>query len=193
MCPLPQTSHCCSAEGTSRYATGDSPTQQLHLQLRELICPQLIVGSKVHGHRTVQQAQCIFHCLSLSTPCDYKYPAKENIQNLACLVPYTKHSIIAINGCQREVYSPQRCQHAAASLAEHNGRDTFVLSYVKRRFCVLQGNSTEQEVSQGYCPCCTCYTNIQKPYIFSIFFFQAFLEPWKFITVLKNNLGKQQV
>lgn len=35
-----------------------------------------------------------------------------------------------ISGCQREIYSQQRCQHPAASLAEYNGRPIHVLFHM---------------------------------------------------------------
>lgn len=115
-----------TGEATSWSST--VPTQQLQAGYH---CPSShnsLYICKAHRHRAA--SKCTFHCLSLSTPRDYKYPAKSNIKKLACLGLRIEYSITAISGCQREIYSRQRCQHPAASLAEYSGRQTHVLFHM---------------------------------------------------------------
>jgi len=123
--------HHCSGGETSRYAEA-APLPPSSYNLTTTAHPRATHCRVLQPRmqRSKREAQCTSHCPSLSTPRDYKHPAKKNIQKLACLVLCIEYSITAINGCQREVCSQQTCQHPAASLAEHNGREIHVFFHM---------------------------------------------------------------
>lgn len=123
--------HPCHPTATARFTTCPSSHNSLYI-------------SKARRH---SGARLTLHCLSLSIPHDYKYPAKSNIKKLACLVLCIKYSITAISGFQREVYAQQRCQQQAASLVEYN-ENRYTCSFICKM--VIHCSRQEQHRAESF-------------------------------------------
>lgn len=151
-----------------------SSTQQLQLDYHHSSSHHSPQISEVHGHSAAEQVQSLVH---FSLPVLVYSPwlqIPSQVEHSKTGMPSTLHWV------QHYSYQwlPERSLFTAEMSAPSSifgwiqwERDTCALSYVKKRFSVVHRNSTEQEVSQGHWPCCTCCRNILKPCIFSVFLF----------------------
>lgn len=164
----PQSCHCCLQE-KRQTEEAPLPSYSYSLIYHSPIIKQLIVHFKACRH---SGARVTLHCLNLSIPRDYKYPAKSNIQNLQFFAQY-----YALNtALQLSVVSREKSIHSRdVSNKQHpwlnTMRDRYMCSFIYKM--VIHYSTQEQHRARRFTRSLPLLHLLQKHiktlHIFSVF------------------------